>query len=97
MKKIFLTETQLIQLIEAEVVKVKKSELKNDWDAKRIVNLRKRNKHMFIKTKEGYFKEIRRRSGQTKVYFLTKKDSEIANKLVDQINKLKSKLNDILK
>lgn len=97
MKKISLKETHLIQLIESEIAKVKKSDLNKDWDAERIVNTIKRDKYMFIKTKDGYLKQVDRKSGQTKTYFLTKKDADIANDLISEINKLKSKLDGILK
>jgi hypothetical protein len=97
MRKVLLTESQLIELIESEVVKINKSDLKNDWDAERIVNLKGRNKIMVTKTKSGNFKEIDRKSGQSKVYYISKKDLGVVNNLVDQINELKSKLDSILK
>lgn len=97
MKIISLKESELITLIESEIAKVNKSDLKKDWDAERIVNSIKRGKDMYIKTKGGNLKKVDRKSGQTKTYFLTKKEADEANKLIDEINTLKSKLDGILK
>jgi ethanolamine utilization protein EutQ (cupin superfamily) len=97
MKTISLKESQLIKLIEAEVAKVKKSDLKKDWDAERIVNAIKRDKNMYIKTDGGQFKQVDRKAGQKKTYFLTKKEADEANGLIKEINRLQSKLDSILK
>jgi hypothetical protein len=98
MRRITLTENELIQLIEAEITTINKNDLtRTDWDAERIVNSLKRGKDMYIKTKGGYLKQVNRKSGQTKTYFLTKSDVDDANNLIKEINKLKSKLDSILK
>ena len=97
MRKIQLTENELIRLIEVEVMRVNKNVLGVDWDAERIVNSTKRNKVMYIKTDGGQLKQVDRKSVQKKTYFLTKKDADEANKLIKEINRLQSKLESIIK
>lgn len=96
MKKITISEKNLIDLIESEIAIVNKGDLKGDWDSERIVNSIKRNKNMYVKTKNGLLKQVDRKPGQTKVYFLKTKEANEANDLIKQINLLKSKLDDIL-
>lgn len=91
-----INNQQLNKLTEAVISKIKKSDLGPDWDSERILNKKERNKDMYIKTNNG-FKQIERKSGQTKVYFLTKIQAERANSIVEKINKLQSDLNEILK
>ena len=95
-KKITLKESELISLIENSII-VKKNDLGSDWDAERIVKSKLHDKNMYKKIEGGRLEKIDRKSGTQKVYFLTDKDADIANKLIDGINELKYKLSKILK